>query len=337
MLLRKNSSSDALSVTKTFFVLAFCIALAACSRNQAEVAQLAKQDAAAMAKVQAARQAAEKAKAAIAALSRDQLNKLASTAFREQRLYAPASDNALEYYLALRKKSDEPDPLVESALMDLAPYTVIAAEQAITRLDFDEAIRLRDLIAAIDPGAPSLPRISRDISNGMKNTEALAAAEAKRQQEALLAAEQAALKTTQAALKAETAEIAAKPATTASTSSYSPPPIATATLQAPAAALPPPVIPAATTTPIPVKKSELVAVRTPEPDFPSDALNRGLSGAVEIEFIVQRSGEVSDVRVVNSSQRAFDRNVVLTVKRWKFAPVNEPMTVRRSFNFNNPS
>jgi len=26
-----------------------------------------------------------------------------------------------------------------------------------------------------------------------------------------------------------------------------------------------------------------------------------------------------------------------TVKRWKFAPMDEPMTVRRSFNFNNPS
>lgn len=89
--------------------------------------------------------------------------------------------------------------------------------------------------------------------------------------------------------------------------------------------------------PVITKKAELISIRTPDPGFPSDALNRGLSGAVEIEFIVQRNGEVSEVRVLNSSQRAFDRNVVTTVKRWKFAPLDEPMTVRRSFNFNNPS
>ncbi|MGH8108431.1 MAG: TonB family protein [Arenimonas sp.] len=340
MLLRTKLNLDVLSATKTIFVIAFCIALVACSNGQADAPQIAKQDAATIAKAQAARESAEKAKAAMTALSRDELNRLASTAFREQRLYAPAGNNALEYYLVLRKKSDGPDPLVESALMDLAPYTVIAAEQAITRLDFDEAARLRDLIAAIDAAAPSLPRISRDISEGMKNTEALLAAEAKRQQEPLLTAEQAAVKTTLETLKPEIPAIVAKPATSVYTVLNSSPPPAIATSQAPVA--PPPSHPIATATltltpmPIPAKRSELVAVRTPEPDFPSDALNRGLSGAVEIEFIVQRSGEVSDVRVVNSSQRAFDRQVVMTVKRWKFAPMDESRTVRRSFNFTNP-
>lgn len=336
MLLRKQLNSEVVLITKTILVFAFCLALAACSREQTQATQLAKQDDATMAKTQAARQAAAKAKAAMAALSRDELNKLATTAFREQRVYAPAGNNALEYYLALRKKMDAPDPMVESALMDLAPYTVIAAEQAIARLEFDEAARLRDLIAAIDPGAPSLPRISREISDGTKNTEALLAAEAKRQQDALLAAEQAALKKTPEVLKPETTTIVAKPAITEPAALSSPKIPATATLQAPVATPTSPALPAATMPLASAKKSELVAVRTPDPGFPSDALNRGLSGAVEIEFTVQRSGEVSDVRVVNSSQRAFDRHVVMAVKRWKFAPLEESRTVRRSFNFNNP-
>ena len=51
-------------------------------------------------------------------------------ALREQRIYTPAGDNAMEYYIALRKKSDKPDASAESALMDLQPYAVIAAEQA---------------------------------------------------------------------------------------------------------------------------------------------------------------------------------------------------------------
>ena len=330
MSLRMKLNSEFRSATKTIFVVAFCIALVACSREQAEGPQI---DAAGKAKAQAARQAEEKV---MAALSRDELNKLASTAFREQRLYAPAGNNALEYYLALRKKQDAPDPMVESALMDLAPYTVIAAEQAITRMEFDEAARLRDLISTIDPGAPSLPRLSRDISNGLKDAQGLSTAEIRQQQQALLAVEQAVIKPTPEVSKPEITEAAAKPATTVAAIKSDPPPAVTSIVQANVTTPSSLAVVTATTPPVPAKKSELIAVRTPEPGYPSDALNRGLSGEVEIEFIVERNGEVSDVRVVNSSQRAFDRNVVMTVKRWKFAPLDTSRTVRRSFNFNNP-
>ena len=330
MSLRMKLNSDVRSATKTIFVVAFCIALVACSREQAQGSQI---DAAGMAKAQAARHSEEKV---MAALSRDELNKLASTAFREQRLYAPAGNNALEYYLALRKKQDAPDPMVESALMDLAPYTVIAAEQAITRMEFDEAARLRDLISTIDPGAPSLPRLNRDISNGLKDAQGLSTAEIRQQQQALLAVEQAVIKPTPEVSKPEITEAAAKPATTVAAIKSDPPPAVTSIVQANVTTPSSLAVVTATTPLVPAKKSELIAVRTPEPGYPSDALNRGLSGEVEIEFIVERNGEVSDVRVVNSSQRAFDRNVVMTVKRWKFAPLDTSRTVRRSFNFNNP-
>jgi protein TonB len=146
-----------------------------------------------------------------------------------------------------------------------------------------------------------------------------------------------AVKAPENVLKSAPIEPTLKPAPSAvQTPTFAAPPVAAQTQANPVAAAPTPsrnVAPPSNS----VAKSELVAIRTPDPSFPSDALNRGLSGAVEVEFIVQRSGEVSEVRVVNSSQRAFDRNVVTTVKRWKFAPLAEPMTVRRSFNFNNPS
>jgi protein TonB len=321
--------------TKLFLAILTCLALTACNQSQPTQARTPEQTAASIAKKQADREAAKRAEAAMAALSSDELRKLASTAFREQRLYAPAGNNAVEYYLAIRKKSSEPDVLTESALMDLTPYTVIAAEQAISLLDFTEATRLRDLIAQVDANAPAIPRISQAISEGLKNTEVLAQAEAQLEKDKSLVAENVASQESQAAVKPFIEETSAKPATT---------PIQTATTQtplvlAPAQTTQAPATPAraVASPPIQVKKSELIAIRTPEPDFPSDAWIRGLSGAVEVEFIVQRSGEVSEVRVVNSSQRAFDRNVVTTVKRWKFAPMEEPMTVRRSFNFNNPS
>src|SRR3546814_2264883 len=40
----------------------------------------------------------------VAALSADDLRKKASQAYQDSRLYAPAGDNAMEYYLALRDK-----------------------------------------------------------------------------------------------------------------------------------------------------------------------------------------------------------------------------------------
>ncbi|MGH8499677.1 MAG: TonB family protein, partial [Methylococcales bacterium] len=224
----------------------------------------------------------------------------------------------------------------ESALIDLTPYTVIAAEQAISRLDFDEASRLRDLIVQVDANAPAIPRISQAINNGLKNTEVLALAEAQREKDTLQATEKEVLKASLEDLKSPIAEASEKPVQASISIPNIPAPAISTPVQTNQTAVAPPSR-AITATPSSSKKPELVAIRTPDPDFPSDALNRGLSGAVEIEFVVQRSGIVSEVRVVNSSQRAFDRNVMSTVKRWKFAPLEEPMTVRRSFNFNNPS
>jgi len=326
------------SAFKALLAGGFFLVLAACNQEPSPAPVSAEQSAAAIAKVQADLEAAKKTEAALGAMSSDELRKLASTAFREQRLYAPAGNNALEYYLAIRKKTAQPDALTESALMDLTPYTVIAAEQAITNLDFNEAVRLRDLIATVDANAPALPRISQAITDGLKNTEALAIAEAK-QQEALFAAQQALLKNRQDLLKATATESLQKPAPLSSSvaSTVTPAPVMTAPLQPQQASVAAPPVRVAAAAPVIAKKAELISIRTPDPDFPSDAMNRGLSGAVEIEFIVQRNGEVSEVRVVSSSQRAFDRNVVTTVKRWKFAPLDQPMTVRRSFNFSNPS
>ena len=141
----------------------------------------------------------------MAALPVEELRKRASTAFREQRLYAPAGDNAMEYYLALRKKSDKPDANSESALMDLMPYTVIAAEQAIGRYDFVEAERLRALLERADPQAPALPRIAEAISTGKSNEAQRVVNDTKRTEDEKRLAELAKQKVIDDAAKAATA------------------------------------------------------------------------------------------------------------------------------------
>ena len=90
---------------------------------------------------QAAAPAAAAVSAQVAAMGVDQLRAAASSAVREQRLYAPPGNNAMEYYLALRDKAPN-DAAIASALTDLVPYALIATEQSISRDDFTEAQRL---------------------------------------------------------------------------------------------------------------------------------------------------------------------------------------------------
>ena len=128
----------------------------------------------------------------------------------------------MEYYIALRKKSAKPDASAESALMDLQPYAVIAAEQALTRQDFIEAERLRSLIAAADPQAPSLARIADAIAKGQSLAAQQQAAEATRTDEQAKAAEAARLKAAQDALTAQTAPVVPVEQTTATPAAPTP-------------------------------------------------------------------------------------------------------------------
>ena len=106
--------------------LLLIVALAACSKQD---------DAATPAAAPAATPAAPPppaVSAQVQAMDADTLRESATKALRENRIYAPGGDNAMEYYLALRDKLPN-DPGVTSALTDLLPYTVIAAEQSIAR------------------------------------------------------------------------------------------------------------------------------------------------------------------------------------------------------------
>src|SRR5690606_39871902 len=150
------------AVVRATAVLALLCALAACKKDAAEDPAAATADPAA---TTAAAEPAEAVSAEVAAMDADALREAASAALREQRLYAPAGNNAMEYYLALRDKQPA-DPSVASALTDLMPYTLIATEQSIGRDDFDEAQRLFALMENTNPNARALPRLQQAIATG---------------------------------------------------------------------------------------------------------------------------------------------------------------------------
>ncbi len=150
----------------------------------------------------------------VQSMAAEQLRESATKALQDNRMYAPAGDNAVEYYLALREKQPQ-DATVNSALTDLLPYTLIAAEQGISREEFPEAQRLIALIEKVDPQAPALPRLKSGLETGMKtaaNRSEQDAEQAKKQVEdkAKQAAEQKRLAEQQSREAAAAQQIAAQ-------------------------------------------------------------------------------------------------------------------------------
>lgn len=318
--------------------VALLVALAACSgKDEQTPAAPAKPAATAP----AAAPAAPAVSAKVQSMGTEQLRDLASKALRENRMYAPAGDNAMEYYLALRDKTPD-DAAVKSALTDLLPYTLIAAEQNLGREDFDETQRLVALIEKVDPTAPALPRLKQGITGSMQTalkrtqeetdkvkqdaetrakqlveqqklaqqqaTEAEAAKKIAAQQEAAARVDNQDTER-QAAARRE-AEQRQQQAAAAQ---------AAAARQAPAAAAAAP---------------SLRPVSTPAPRYPAEALRSGTSGEVMVELTVGTDGSVTAARVLRANPaRVFDREALNAVKRWKFEPVSAPVTTRRTLAF----
>ncbi len=351
-MLRHQQTNAALRVA---LAGALACGLVACKGKQEEQAA----DAGAEKATQAAAPA-QAVSAAVAAMSPDQLREAATQAVAEQRLYAPVGNNAMEYYLALRDKAPG-DAAVTGALTDLQPYALIATEQAITRDDFVEAQRLYALLEKTDAKAPALPRLKQGIADAQatlaqrrqdaatseldaakqaelekqrlaeqqkmqqqaaqqltakqaedRRLAELRAAEAQREQQAA----QAQAQQQAAAREAEERRQAEQRA--ASQRANTP---------APAAATPAPAAARASS-------SDLVAISTPQPRYPAEALRSGQSGSVQVEFTVGPNGSVTSARVVNANPpRVFNNETLSAVKRWRFQPVASPVTTRRTVSF----
>ena len=323
------------SAVRTTAVVALLCVLAACSKDAADDAATATSDPAAASGEPAA--PAEAVSAEVAAMDADALRDAASAALREQRLYAPAGNNAMEYYLALRDKQPN-DPSVVSALTDLMPYTLIATEQSIGREDFDEAQRLYALMEKTNPNAPALPRLSQAISTGRQDVVARTAAEEARseqeaERQAQLEAERE--RDQQEAQQQAARELAAQQAAARAAEQQREREAAAAAAAAPTQPAPTksaPAQPAAT--PARTGNTELIAVSTPAPQFPAEAYRNRQSGEVQVEFVVGTNGSVTSSRVVRSNpRRVFDRAALEAVNRWRFQPVAEPITSRRTIGF----
>jgi protein TonB len=69
----------------------------------------------------------------------------------------------------------------------------------------------------------------------------------------------------------------------------------------------------------PVRKEYKAAYRV-EPQFPRQALRDGMNGRVVAHVYVEPNGAVSDVKIISSTNRIFDREVIRALSQWKFNP-----------------
>jgi protein TonB len=320
--------------------LALALGLSACSPASEEPAPAAPTAAPAAAPAETVDQAAQAAEAAeatasaLANLTDVELREKGNTALREQRLYAPAGDNAMEYYLALRQKSAKPDVSAESALIDLMPYALIASEQAINESDFTEAERLLELMGRTDPEAPSLNRIRDAIAGGRTAAADRERQDAERAERQRVAAEQRAREEATAAATAAAAPAPAPAEPTPAPAQPAPAPAQPA--PAPVAAAPAPV--AAAPAPAPAAPARTGGaprpISTPQPPYPREAARTRASGTVTVQYTIGADGRVTNVEIVRARPRGlFDRTVTQTVSGWRFEATGETTTQTRTFDF----
>lgn len=318
-------------------VLAVGLVLAACGKDQPA------EQAATTAPTAAPAPTPETAvSSTVTALTADQLRESASKAYAENRLYAPAGDNAVEYYLALRDKT-QGDAAVASALTDLLPMTVIAIEQSVNRDDFSEANRLAALLEKADAQHPALARLKASIAaqeaTAAQRAQALTAEEEARRQKALEEQRLADQKKQQedaakklAAQQAASDKAAERTATDRATADKAAADKAAADRVAAERRAAEQRSTAAAAAP---SASDLRPISMPAPKFPPEALRAGQSGSVLVEYTVGTDGTVTAARVVRSNPaRVFDREAVNAVRRWRFQPVASPVTTRREISFN---
>ncbi|MCZ8064152.1 TonB family protein [Silanimonas sp.] len=313
--------------------LALALGLSACSPASEEPAPAAPTAAPAAAPAETVDQAAQAAEAAeatasaLANLTDVELREKGNTALREQRLYAPAGDNAMEYYLALRQKSAKPDVSAESALIDLMPYALIASEQAINESDFTEAERLLELMGRTDPEAPSLNRIRDAIAGGRTAAADRERQDAERAERQRVAAEQRAREEATAAATAAAAPAPAPAEPTPAPAQPAPAPAQPAPAPVAAAPAPAPAAPART-------GGAPRAISTPQPPYPREAARTRAAGTVTVQYTIGADGRVTNVQVVRARPRGlFDRSVVQTVSTWRFEATGEITTQTRTFDF----
>jgi len=260
------------------------------------------------------------APANVEAMDLNQLLAEARKAMNEQRVLAPAGNNAFEFYLKALEKQPG-NPVATDALRETFPFAASSAEQEINQRDFNEAQRQIDLLAKADPANYTLTILRSKLDAQRKVLDKQQQQELDQQHQQQLAAQKAAADKVEAGKQAE--QLAAQTAIDQQKAQQAAREAAERQQAQVARATTPAA--AAATKPSGGESGEqaraAVLVKSALPRYPPNALRSGQEGWVDLDFTVNAEGNVANVRVTDSQpRRVFDRAATDAVNQWKFNP-----------------
>lgn len=259
----------------------------------------------------------------VAAMSMNQLLSEARKAVNEQRLLAPAGNNAFEFYLKVLEKQPG-NPVATDALRETFPVGASVAEQAINQRDFNEAQRQIDLLTKADPANYTLTilRSKLDAQRKLQDREQQLASDKEKQQQ--LAAQKAATDKAEAdrlAAEAQQKAVADQRAAQARAAQQQQ---AEASRQQQASTATAGTGTGNAATASAGGTHPAVLLRNVPPRYPTTAVRANQEGWVEVAFTITPEGTVDDVKVVDAEPRhVFDRAATEAVSRWKFQPATQ--------------
>jgi protein TonB len=260
----------------------------------------------------------------------------ARQAMAEQRLLAPAGNNAFELYLAVLKR--EPDNrAAQDALREIFPFAANAAEQTIDQGDDAEAQRQIALLALADPQNYTLTLLQTKLQakrdTAAQQTQQQVQQPQKREQPtpAVVAVNRASPVVTSVAatvvpssvpsapLPASTAKPDAAP--TASERALAQLHVESTSIEAAPKASVRPRAPAVAATADAQGAIAPALTHRVEPVYPPDARRSRRQGWVDVTFTVQPDGSVVSASVSDADPKfVFDRAALSAVTHWQFTP-----------------
>jgi periplasmic protein TonB len=216
-------------------------------------------------------------------------------------LIEPADDNARGYLESATALAPD-DPDVRTASIALGEAMIVQFRHAIAAGDLAESQRWFKACSDYRIGSATLSDLSAQLQK-LQTTQ---------QNEADAAVAQA-LERARAAMPSAPPPTVAAPAPAASNASASTPvPASAPAASAPAAEAPPAWVP----------ESTLTRVQFVSPTYPEEALNRYISGWVDLEFTVTAEGKITDITVVaGEPSGVFDRAARSALARSRYLPV----------------
>lgn len=71
----------------------------------------------------------------------------------------------------------------------------------------------------------------------------------------------------------------------------------------------------------------------PKPEFPYELRDRGVSGEVLIQFVINKEGRTSEIKIIKTTHPAFSKSSVDAIKKWRYESREEEVIIQVPISF----